>query len=119
MVISGFSFAGRGQNMGMSFIKLRDWELRDRPDLKVSAVVGKAMGEFSQYRDAMVFAFAPPAVIELGTAKGFDFQLQDRGGLGSRGADGRPQPTARDGQGRSAPGECSAQRHGGRARVPA
>jgi HAE1 family hydrophobic/amphiphilic exporter-1 len=30
----------------------------------------------------MVFAFAPPAVIELGMAKGFDFQLLDRGGLG-------------------------------------
>ena len=30
----------------------------------------------------MVFAFPPPAVIELGNAKGFDFQLQDRGGLG-------------------------------------
>jgi HAE1 family hydrophobic/amphiphilic exporter-1 len=30
----------------------------------------------------MVFAFAPPAVVELGTSEGFDFQLLDRGGLG-------------------------------------
>ena len=30
----------------------------------------------------MVFAFPPPPVIELGMATGFDFQLQDRGGLG-------------------------------------
>ena len=30
----------------------------------------------------MVFAFPPPAVVELGNANGFDFQLQDRGGLG-------------------------------------
>jgi hydrophobe/amphiphile efflux-1 (HAE1) family protein len=82
MVVSGFSWAGRGQNTGMSFIKLRDWELRERPDLKAGAVVGRAMGAFSQYRDAMVFAMTPPAVVELGTAKGFDFQLQDRGGLG-------------------------------------
>lgn len=82
MVIAGFSFAGRGQNMGMSFVKLRDWDLRDRPDLKAAALAGRAMGKFSQYREAMVFAFAPPAVLELGTAKGFDFQLQDRGGLG-------------------------------------
>ena len=43
------------------------------------------MGGFSQIRNAMVFAFAPPAVVELGIAKGFDFQLLDRGGLGHDG----------------------------------
>ncbi len=80
--ISGFSFSGRGQNMGLAFVKLRDWELRDRPDLKVDAVVGRAMGAFSKIRAAMVFAFPPPAVIELGQGKGFDFQLLDRGGKG-------------------------------------
>ncbi|OHB65400.1 MAG: multidrug efflux RND transporter permease, partial [Planctomycetes bacterium RBG_13_60_9] len=82
MTVSGFNFSGRGQNAGMAFIKLKDWKLRDRPDLKVGAVAGRAMGAFSQIRNAMIFAFAPPAVVELGTAKGFDFQLLDRGGLG-------------------------------------
>ena len=80
--VSGISFSGRGQNAGFSFVKLKDWDLRNRPDLKVGAVAGRAMGEFSKIRNAMVFAFAPPAVIELGQAKGFDFQLLDRGGLG-------------------------------------
>ena len=82
LTISGMNFSGRGQNAGMSFTKLRDWKLRERPDLKVTAVAGRAMGAFMQIRNAMVFAFAPPAVIELGMAKGFDFQLLDRGGLG-------------------------------------
>ena len=82
MTISGFSMAGRGQNQGMSFIKLKDWELRERPDLKVKAVAGRAMGAFARYRNALAFAFPPPAVVELGQAKGFDFMLQDRGGLG-------------------------------------
>mgnify|MGYP000978107192 FL=1 len=82
MTITGFSMAGRGQNQGMSFIKLRDWALRDRPDLKVKAVAGRAMGVFAGYRNALAFAFPPPAVVELGQAKGFDFMLQDRGGLG-------------------------------------
>jgi HAE1 family hydrophobic/amphiphilic exporter-1 len=82
MTISGMNFAGRGQNAGMSFVKLKDWKLRDRADLKVTAVAGRAMGAFSQIRNAMVFAFAPPAVVELGMAKGVDFQLLDRGGLG-------------------------------------
>jgi hydrophobe/amphiphile efflux-1 (HAE1) family protein len=80
--IAGRGFAGVAQNSGFAFIKLRDWELRGRPDLKVNAVVGRAMGEFSKIRDARAFAFAPPAVRELGQSGGFDFQLQDRGGLG-------------------------------------
>ncbi|MCC6487217.1 MAG: efflux RND transporter permease subunit [Candidatus Hydrogenedentes bacterium] len=82
MMICGASFSGRGQNSGMAFVKLKDWDLRDRPELRVSEVAGRAMGRFSQIRNAMVFAFAPPAVVELGQAKGFDFQLLDRGGLG-------------------------------------
>jgi hydrophobe/amphiphile efflux-1 (HAE1) family protein len=82
MTICGASFSGRGQNSGMAFIKLKDWELRNRSDLKVGAVSGRAMGRFSKIRNAMVFAFAPPAVVELGQAKGFDFQLLDRSGLG-------------------------------------
>ena len=82
MTVSGMNFAGRGQNAGLSFVKLKDWKFRDRADLKVTAVAGRAMGAFSRIRNAMVFAFPPPAVIELGMAKGFDFQLLDRGGLG-------------------------------------
>jgi len=85
MTISGVSFAGRGQNSGMAFVKLRDWGLRDRADLKVGALAGRAMREFSRIRNAMVFAFAPPAVAELGMSKGFDYQLLDRGGLGHAG----------------------------------
>jgi len=82
MTIVGMGFSGRAQNNGMVFIKLRDWKLRDRPDLRVKAVAGRAMAEFSTIRNAMVFAFSPPSVIELGQATGFDFQLIDRGGLG-------------------------------------
>jgi hydrophobe/amphiphile efflux-1 (HAE1) family protein len=82
ITVSGFSFAGQGQNMALGFIKLRDWSERQRPDLHVKAVAGRAMGAFSRIRDARVFAFPPPAVIELGTASGWDVQLQDKGGVG-------------------------------------
>ncbi|MBW1733538.1 MAG: efflux RND transporter permease subunit [Deltaproteobacteria bacterium] len=82
MSIPGMSFGGQGQNMGLGFAKLKDWKLRERPDLKVKAIAGRAMRAFSRIKEAMVFAFPPPAVIELGNATGFDFQLQDRGGLG-------------------------------------
>jgi multidrug efflux pump len=83
--IAGFSFGGSGQNMGLGFVQLKDWDVRDRPELKVKAVAGRAMGAFSQIRDAMVFAFAPPAVVELGNATGFDVKLQDRGAVGHAG----------------------------------
>jgi len=80
--VIGFSFGGSGQNNGIAFTNLKDWSERQRPDLKVAAVAGRAMAYFSTFRDAMAFAFAPPAVVELGNATGFDFQLQDRAGLG-------------------------------------
>jgi hydrophobe/amphiphile efflux-1 (HAE1) family protein len=82
MTVAGYGMAGIGQNTGMAFVKLKDWDLRDRPEQKVDEVVKKAMGVFGRRRDAVVFAFAPPPVIELGTSTGFDFELQDRGGLG-------------------------------------
>jgi multidrug efflux pump len=82
ITVAGFSFAGRGQNMGVAFVKLKDWKLRNSTDLKAPAVAGRAMEAFSQIRDGLAFAFSPPAVVELGQANGFDFQLQDRGGLG-------------------------------------
>jgi len=82
MVLTGVGFSGRAQNNGMVFIKLKDWKLRDRPDLKAKAIAGRAMGALSSLRNALVFAFPPPAVMELGMAKGFDFELLDRGGLG-------------------------------------
>ncbi|MCU0599434.1 MAG: efflux RND transporter permease subunit [Desulfobacterales bacterium] len=82
LTVAGFNFSGRGQNAGLAFVRLKDWELRDRSDLRVVPVAQRAMQKFFQIRNAMVFAFAPPAVIELGMSKGFDFQLLDRGGLG-------------------------------------
>ncbi|TWJ17758.1 efflux RND transporter permease subunit [Geobacter argillaceus] len=82
ITVAGFSFAGRGQNMGLAFVRLKDWKLRQTPDLKAAAVAKRAMGAFSKFRDGLAFAFSPPAVVELGQANGFDFQLQDRGGLG-------------------------------------
>jgi HAE1 family hydrophobic/amphiphilic exporter-1 len=82
MTIAGVGFSGRAQNTGMVFAHLKDWELRKRPELRVKAIAGRAMGALSRIRGAMVFAFPPPSVVELGTAIGFDFQLQDRGGIG-------------------------------------
>ncbi|HQS95731.1 MAG TPA: efflux RND transporter permease subunit, partial [Novosphingobium sp.] len=80
--IAGFSFGGTGQNMGLGFVSMKHWDERPEPGQDVKSVAGRAMAAFSQIREAMVFAFVPPAVLELGTASGFNVQLQDRAGLG-------------------------------------
>jgi len=82
ITLAGYSLAGRGQNMGLAFVKLKDWKLRESPELKAPALAARAMKEFSSIKDGMAFAFSPPAVVELGQANGFDFELQDRGGVG-------------------------------------
>ena len=82
MTITGVSFSGRSQNNGMVFAKLKDWDLRDRNDLKAQSLAGRATMALANIRNALVFAFTPPAVSELGMSNGFDFQLLDRGGLG-------------------------------------
>ena len=80
--IQGFSFGGSGQNAGLAFIKLKDWEERTEDETSVTAVAARAMGVFSQIKDATIIAVAPPAVSELGTATGFTFFLKDNAGLG-------------------------------------
>ncbi|MBI6704720.1 efflux RND transporter permease subunit [Pseudomonas viridiflava] len=80
--VSGFSFAGSGQNIGLAFVKLRPWNERSDESLTVTQVTARAWQAFSGIRDALIVPFAPPAVSELGNATGFDLMLQDRGNLG-------------------------------------
>ncbi|NRA72922.1 MAG: efflux RND transporter permease subunit [Gammaproteobacteria bacterium] len=80
--VIGFSFSGNGQNNGIAFVRLKDWDVRTRDDQHITAVAGRAMGVFMQIKEAFVFAFVPPAILELGTASGFDFQLLDLSGQG-------------------------------------
>jgi multidrug efflux pump len=75
--VNGFSFGGQGQNAGLAFVRLKNWSQRPGPGNTVQAIAGRAMGYFSTIKDAFVFAFAPPAVLELGNATGFDFELMD------------------------------------------
>jgi len=80
--VAGFSFAGRAQNSGLAFLRLKPWEERPNKDSKVQAVIGRAMMGLGGIKDAIVFPVNPPAIPELGTSSGFDFWLQDVGGVG-------------------------------------
>ncbi|WP_286708380.1 efflux RND transporter permease subunit [Psychrobacter sp. UBA2514] len=84
--VAGFSFAGQGQNMGLAFVRLSDWEERSGDENTAQAVADRAMGYFfTQLNEAQVFAIVPPAITELGNASGFDLMLQDVGNLGHDG----------------------------------
>ncbi|ENL8727023.1 efflux RND transporter permease subunit [Citrobacter amalonaticus] len=80
--VNGFSFSGQAQNAGLAFISLKPWDERSGKENNVEAVIARATRAFSQIQDGLVFPFNMPAIIELGTATGFDFELLDQGGLG-------------------------------------
>ena len=80
--IAGFGFVGQGENVGIAFVRMKDWSERKGADNTVMAVAQRANMAFQKISAGMVIAFVPPAVQELGNATGFEFQLVDRGGLG-------------------------------------
>jgi len=82
MMITGFSYGGRGQASAMAFVRLKDWSARTSEADSVGAISARLMGHFSRYRDAQIVAIAPPPVSGLGNATGFTLQLVDRAGLG-------------------------------------
>ena len=80
--VMGFSFSGQGQNAGLAFVTLKDWEERTDPAHSASARAGRAFGALSGIRDAFIYPLSPPPIPELGNASGFSFRLQDRAGAG-------------------------------------
>ena len=80
--VAGFSFSGTGQNSGIGFVRLRDWSERPGKENSAAGIVQRASKEFASWPEAQAFAFAPPAIRELGNASGFNLFIQDRTGLG-------------------------------------
>jgi len=83
--VAGYSQAGSGQNTGMAFTHLRNWDQRKGAQNRASAIANRAFFHFMPDRDAQIYAVVPPSVQALGNATGFDIQLQDRGNLGHDG----------------------------------
>jgi multidrug efflux pump len=81
-IVNGFNYAGRGQSQGMVFVRLKDWSERTAPDLSAAALINRISQHFSTYKDASIVPVNPPPIQGLGTAAGFDFELEDRGGVG-------------------------------------
>jgi hydrophobe/amphiphile efflux-1 (HAE1) family protein len=80
--VAGFSFTGRAQNSGLAFIRLKPWEERKGKEHGVKSIIQRSLIGLGGIKDAVVFPLNPPAIPELGTSSGFDFWLQDVGGVG-------------------------------------
>ncbi|TWB51858.1 multidrug efflux pump [Rhizobium sp. ERR 922] len=80
--VAGFGFSGQGQNVGLVFVRLKDFDQRKTPQSKAQAIAGRAMGAFSKIKDGSVFALAPPAIPGFGSSSGFDFFIKDINGAG-------------------------------------
>jgi multidrug efflux pump len=80
--VTGFNFASRGQASGLVFVKMKPWSVRPGAKNRVQAIAARASQHFAGIADGQAFAFAPPAVLELGNASGFDLELVDRANQG-------------------------------------
>ncbi|NWB96297.1 multidrug efflux RND transporter permease subunit [Pseudomonas gingeri] len=80
-MILGFSFSGSGQNAALAFTTLKDWSVRGAKD-SAQAIADRANLALGDIKDAVAYAILPPPVDGLGTSSGFEFRLQDRGGVG-------------------------------------
>ena len=83
--VAGFSFVGAGQNAGIAFTRLSDWDKRPGRQNGADAIAQRAFFNFMTLPSAQVFSIVPPADQELGTSNGFEIQMEDRSNVGHAG----------------------------------
>ncbi len=82
VTVGGFSFIGQGENVGLGFIRLKDWSQRKTDDQQIKAFIGWANGALQSIKGARIFVVNLPTIRGLGRFGGFDLRLEDRAGLG-------------------------------------
>ena len=81
--VAGFSFSGIGQNVGLAFVRLKDWKERTTPETQIGAIIQRSMVMNMLFKDATyVLPLQLPAMPELGISDGFNLELRDVGGNG-------------------------------------
>jgi HAE1 family hydrophobic/amphiphilic exporter-1 len=74
--------ATAASNAATFYIVMEPFELRRDERKSQEAILAHLRREFAALQEGIAFVFAPPAVQGLGTAGGFQMEVQDRGGLG-------------------------------------
>lgn len=67
-------------NFGTIFARLKPWEERQTPELKLKGIMGKLQAQVSKIPEAIIFPFNIPTISGFGASAGFNFLLQDRSG---------------------------------------
>ncbi len=81
-MIIGNNDSGRGQNQGQLYLRLKDWSARTSADQSAAALAARIVQQFATDKDAIIRTTLPPPIRGLGSAAGFDFELEDQAGLG-------------------------------------
>lgn len=80
VAVSGFSFLGQGENVGLAFFRFKPWKDRSA---NATEIIGQLNGAiFVGIKDAQAFVVNLPTINGLGQFGGFDLFLQDRSGAG-------------------------------------
>ncbi len=82
ITVAGFSFLGKGQDAGIAFVRLKEWDERLAQGSDAKSLAMRANMAFFKIKSAMMFAINPPAIPELAAVGGFDFRLMDIGAVG-------------------------------------
>lgn len=83
ITVAGFSFFGTGQNTSITFVNLKPWGEREEMR-NADQLAADATGKFAQFQEGNTFVFNMPSIPGLGNSSGFDFQLQDKSGVGTQ-----------------------------------
>ncbi len=81
--VGGLNLVSGGARMtyaGFSFVNLKNWEDRKKPEEQLDAIKAHITRELGKLSGAAAFAFSPPQIPGVGTAGGVTFVLEDRGG---------------------------------------
>ena len=78
--VAGSGFAGNSENSGRAFIHLIPWSERSQTAEQFIRWANRTVHR--EIHNAQVFVVNQPAIRGLGQFGGFDFYLEDRGGLG-------------------------------------
>ncbi|MGB5729138.1 MAG: efflux RND transporter permease subunit, partial [Thiogranum sp.] len=84
VIFGGFNLIDgtASSNTAIVFVTLTPWEERKDPSLRQEAILANLQGQFQAIQESILYPFLPPAINGLGVAGGFQFQLEDRGGIG-------------------------------------
>ncbi|MCG8567308.1 MAG: multidrug efflux RND transporter permease subunit [Desulfobacterales bacterium] len=84
MSVSGLSLLNQANvsSAGAVWITFEDWDKRLEQGLSQEAIFGQLWGISARIQEAFIFPLAPPPIMGLGSAGGFEMQIQDRENAG-------------------------------------